>query len=278
MPYDPDALLSKRMRDALADEKRVEEIKRLVDLWFGVAMTSTASHKITELFYVATLLFVATSKPPPHKPRLDFFLMHILNATLFLPSLFHPSVIRIDNEEGKNKILKAFLATALITLVVRGRPRINAGLIEGYDAVPMPPSAALEVVEGLDPTIIGNLSDKLTTNPWPVIIGSALHGPDVHALKAIRALMYASKVHGAEDEVPGAFMVPSGEISATEKNGNNDKKEETHEGISRVDGTLFIRAAGVVMDVMGWNGYPMEAGGKVGSWDRSALGWEDAWK
>ena len=42
--------------------------------------------KVEELTWMATLLLAATSKPS-RKPRLDFFLMHVLNMSLFLPSV-----------------------------------------------------------------------------------------------------------------------------------------------------------------------------------------------
>lgn len=43
-------------------------------------------------------------------------------------------------------------------------------------------------------------------------------------------------------------------------------------GIGKVDGTVFVRAAGVMVDTLGWG-----EGGEKGEWDRSALGWDEAW-
>ena len=40
-----------------------------------------------------------------------------------------------------------------------------------------------------------------------------------------------------------------------------------------MDGTIFIRAAGLVMETLGWVSY----GQKPGTWDGSALGWDAAW-
>ena len=42
---------------------------------------------------------------------------------------------------------------------------------------------------------------------------------------------------------------------------------------SEMDGTIFVRAAGIVMDSLGWVDYGQEAR----TWDRSALGWDAAW-
>ena len=79
----------------------------------------------------------------------------------------------------------------------------------------------------------------------------------------MRALFYAAQKYGstAAGDVVGTFRNEEGQV-------------ETHKGMGKVDGTLFVRAAGVVMDTLGW----VSHGQAVGAWDRSALGWEDAWK
>jgi hypothetical protein len=45
-------------------------------------------------------------------------------------------------------------------------------------------------------------------------------------------------------------------------------------GLEQADGTIFIRAAGVIMDVTGW----CREGEDEGGWDMSALGYDEAWK
>ena len=44
----------------------------------------------------------------------------------------------------------------------------------------------------------------------------------------------------------------------------------------KLDGSAFVRAAGVLLDVMGWVG--PGGGEQEGDWDRSALGWDEAWE
>jgi hypothetical protein len=255
MPYDPDALLSARIRDA-QEGGRLEEIKRLCASWFS--SSDNEEHlmmKIEEIFWVSTLLFAGTGKPG-RKPRLDFFLLHILNATLFLPSL----IKIIPTRESKVKLLRGFLSVTLMYIILRGRPRINPNLIMTYTATPSPPE-----VEGIskpkaDSCVLGDPNNPAFINPWPVILASAIHVPDAHTVKAIRTLYYAAQQYGhrASGDVVGAF----------------DNQEETHEGIGKMDGTVFVRAAGIVIDTMGW----VTHGQKEGTWDRSALGWDDAWK
>ncbi|KAI0086580.1 hypothetical protein BDY19DRAFT_894614 [Irpex rosettiformis] len=239
MPYDPDALLSKRREDALKDGRRAQEIVRLCSLW--VIDPSDIGSKVEELLWMATLLLASTGKPG-RKPRLDFFLMHMLTASLFLPSL----VDTIPTSQSKAAVLKAVLSVMLIYLLVRGRPRIDADLLMGYTSTPRPPNAKQDVAY---------------TNPWPEILASVVHAPDAHTVKAIRSLYYAAQKYGTTPKggAIGAFLPGT--------------EEETLKGLSNVDGTIFVRAAGVVMDTLGW----VTHGQQEGAWDRSALGWDDAW-
>ena len=255
MPYDPDALLSKRIRDVLQDG-RPEEIKRLSSLW-KVDISKGQKEldaKVEELLWLTTLLLAGSGRQG-RKPRLDFFLMHLLNSTLFIPSLLNA----IPSAESKALLLRATVPIILIFLLLRGRPRIDPELLMSYTANPHPPNFE----NGPEPyeTAIGDPRKDATANPWPVITASVLHAPDPHTLKAIRALYYAAQKYG---------LTPAGgAIGAFQPNG-----EETHKGTSTMDGSIFIRAAGIVMDVMGW----VSHGQKEGTWDRSALGWDDAWK
>ena len=254
MPYDPDALLSARFRDACANG-RPAEIRRLSALWQIDISRGQAEldDKVEEILWTATLLLAVSGKRG-RKPRLDFFLMHMLNASLFLPSLLNV----IPTMESKATLLRAMVPVLLIYLTVRGRPRIDPELMMSYTATPRPPNSSTPQP---DSSAIGDPRDEADYNPWPMIVSSVLHAPDAHTLKAIRALYYAAQRYG---QTP-----PGGAIGAFDTDGR-----ETHAGMAKVDGSIFVRAAGVVMDTLGW----VSHGQKEGSWDRSALGWDDAWK
>ncbi|KAI0349466.1 hypothetical protein OH77DRAFT_1432025 [Trametes cingulata] len=254
MPYDPDALLSARFRAACADG-RPEEIRRLSALWQIDTARGQAEldEKVEELLWTATLLLVGSGRRG-RKPRLDFFLMHMLNASLFVPSL----LAAIPTMESKAALLRSFVPVLLIYLTVRGRPRIDPELVMSYTDTPRP---SHEQLLEPDESAIGNPRDAADFNPWPGIIASVVYAPDAHTLKAIRALYYAAQNYGRTPL--------GGAIGAFDTEGR-----ETHPGIVKVDGSIFVRAAGVVMDTLGW----VTHGQKEGSWDRSALGWDDAWK
>ena len=257
MPYDPNALLSARFKSALADGTRGAEIRRLSALWQVDISRGQAEldEKVEELLWATTLLLLGSGKQG-RKPRLDFFLMHMLNASLFVPSL----LLAIPTPESRAAFLRALPPVLLMYLTVRGRPRIDADLVMSYTDAPRPPNTNTQV-PAPHADAIGDPRDAEDYNPWSDIVADVLHAPDAHTQKAIRALYYASCMYGRTP--PGAV------IGAFDTEGR-----ETHPGIAKVDGTLFARAAGVVMDTLGWVAH----GQKEGEWDRSALGWEDAWK
>ncbi|KAH9933111.1 uncharacterized protein BXZ73DRAFT_89778 [Epithele typhae] len=224
MPYDPNAFITARYAAACTPE-RVAEIRRLSALWQVDASSLIAiDEKVEELIWTTTLLLVGSGRAG-RKPRLDFFLMHFLNASLFVPSL----LAAIPSTQSKAALLRALVPALLVTLLIRGRPRIDATLAMSYHAVPRPPPVA---ANGVNP-------------PKP----------------AVRVLYYGAQRYGRTP--------PGGVIGAFDTNGR-----ETHPGMAKLDGSLFVRAAGVVMDTLGW----VTHGQKTGSWDRSALGWDDAWK
>lgn len=254
MPYDNDALLSKRLTDALT-AGRPQEIARLSALWHIDATRGQAEldDKVEEVIVLATLLLAGSGKPG-RKPRLDFFLMHLVTASLFLPSLLGA----LRKTENKLMLLRATLPVILLYVTLRGRPRIQPALLMSYSATPRPP------VHFTKPPpherTIGSLSDDACANPWPEIIASVLHAPDAHTVKTIRTLYYGAQKYGTTSR--------GGAIGAFRPGG-----AETHEGMAELDGTIFVRAAGVVMERMGWVGH----GQKAGRWDGSALGWDAAW-
>lgn len=47
---------------------------------------------------------------------------------------------------------------------------------------------------------------------------------------------------------------------------------ETIKGMKELDGSVFIRVAGMLMDYMDWDK------GEGKDWDRTALGWDEAWE
>jgi pre-mRNA-splicing factor ATP-dependent RNA helicase DHX16 len=261
LPYDPDAFISKRSRDAYTPE-RVAEIKRIVAKWTG-----TVEQKLEDLVWLATLLLVGCGKPG-RKPRLDFFLMHQFNSTIFLPSL-----LAFLDEEDQHSLLNAHLATTFLVSLIRGRPRIDVDLAMSYTNMPKPSTFSLQASpEAVAPG---------EYNPWQFIIADVIHAPETHVTKCIRTLYHWARQYGTmpPGSVRGAFLsnsfVAVSESSAKEgvKGASVLVYPESHAGIAKLDGSLFVRAAGPVMSRLGW----VTHGQKAGEWDRSGLGWNAAW-
>nr|GAT48366.1 predicted protein [Mycena chlorophos] len=248
MPYDPNASLTKRFDALAADPTRAEELKRIYSQWSlsPNATPEEVDHKMAECLLQSTLLLFSSGKPD-RTPRLDFFFMHLVTSSICLPSIMRV----LTTVEAKNTVLQGYARVAAMWLILRGRPRIDAELIMRFPEVPTPPG----------PTSLGADSlgfkskDIAVANPWLAVIQNGLHHRDAHVVKTVRSLYY------------GANILPtlsSGKFGL-----------EHIKGGDKLDGSLWIRAAGVVSKEMGWVAFGEKA---AEDWDRSALGWDDAWK
>ncbi|KAJ7214862.1 hypothetical protein GGX14DRAFT_609552, partial [Mycena pura] len=258
LPYDPNGLLSHRFRKLAENPDRAAELKRIYAKWSidttltGAASDAEFAAKTEECIWQATLLLAATGRP--HRaPRLDFFLMHVLTSALCLPSMLRV----LPDPVHKAQLLQGFARATALFVLIRGRPRIDVPLLMSYpaDARPhahTPPGGA---------AALGSPSAPGETNAWLAIVQNALHHRDPHVVKAVRSLYYAGARYGRT--APGAV------IGARDAAG-----KETHVGAGAMDGSVFVRAAGVVSETLGWVAY----GGEEGNWDRSALGWDAAWE
>ncbi len=95
---------------------------------------------------------------------------------------------------------------------------------------------------------------------WPRVIESAIRFPDEHAPKIARALADFAARWGTR--APGYF---SAFAAAGEK--VRTGVASALEGIERLDGTLFVRIAGLTFDRLGW----VDEGEKAGLWDRDGV-------
>jgi len=259
MPYDPDVFVNARMKKAVADGRGEEFVKLCALYHISDNITDAeVAQKTEECIWVATLLFAATGRKG-RKPRLDFLLMHLLTSSLFL----RPMCAVLRKAEHKAALLRAYVPALLLATLIRGRPRIDPELLMSYTDVPRPPSSDKAKIQP-GPTSTGNPEDDADYHPWPALVEGVQYHSDSHVLKSMRTLIFAARHFG--DKGPG-------EIVGTFRSGADGKNEETHTGISKVDGTIFVRAAGIMMDNLGWLG----CGQKEGKWDRSALGWDAAW-
>ncbi|KDQ11687.1 hypothetical protein BOTBODRAFT_35116 [Botryobasidium botryosum FD-172 SS1] len=254
MPYDPN-LIFERTLLAVASGPQAAEIDRICSKWSlppRDAKEGWIEDYIRECIGVGALLLGSTSKRG-HALRLDFFLMHVVTSSIFLPSVLR--ALPADDFESQGALLETWWRYVVTVLIVRGRPRVDPGRLMEATAFPRPPVA---VKPSKDAIGVGSAEDVDGVNPWLDIVADALHAPDSHTTKAIRALLYGAREYGS---LPAGSFVAPGE-------------EDLHPGAGELDGTIFVRVAGMVMESQGWVTHGQDAG----TWDFSGLGYDDAWK
>ena len=171
--------------------------------------------------------------------------MHLVTSDLLLPSL-----LAYLKPPSQALLLRYYFTASIAAFILRGRPNLNIkSFYESQETVyplpggvlPTPHEKALPL-PGVDP----NRVKAITPNPWLPIIETSLAHPNEHLIKLQRALAHFSALFGSRG--PGACV----EGAAQEL-----------EGAELLDGTLFIRVAGLVAKKMG----RVREGEANGNWD-----------
>ncbi|CAL1702716.1 unnamed protein product [Somion occarium] len=162
-------------------------------------------------------------------------------------------------------LLRTYFVTSLALYIARGRPALPiAEFYQATNAVPVPP--------GVHPTPCGvtykeqpasdhdlTSQDKawadatkiITPNPWLPIIQTTLVHPNEHLCKLQRSLAHFASEFG--QTAPGTFSFLVGPSGL--------------DGADVLDGTLFIRAAGLTANRLGW----MREGQNERGWDMTGF-------
>ena len=178
--------------------------------------------------------------------------MHLVTSSLFLPSL-----LAFLSPPSQALLLRSYFAASLACWISRGRPKID---IKGFysssvTAYPLPsgslprPDASTLPHPDADP----NRVKAVTPTPWLPIIETSLVHPDEHLIKLQRALAHYSALFGIREQ--GA------------KEGGLQGAAEELEGAELLDGTLFIRVAGLTAQQLG----RVREGEPKGGWDFQGL-------
>ncbi len=189
-PFDPDALITARMRTALQDG-RGEEMRRIASQWvLSPEFTPLQwEERYEEIAVFVTLLACSTSRPG-RDVRVDFFLvsrgvvvvigdvtpanvppqMHCLTSSIFLPSLAN-----LLSPAERVTLLRSYLLTIFHIALCRGRPRIQPATILENTPFPAPPVAEVSNGTELSLQIVGRPSVPANCNPWLPIVTSAMY-------------------------------------------------------------------------------------------------------
>jgi hypothetical protein len=219
--------------DAL--HKTGDAVREYVDQW---DLTGDLQKKLEELLWTNVLIYGVGGSEKGGNFNADFLYMHLVTSSLFLPSIF--SLLKRSSQE---LLLRGYFATCLLWYIGNGRPELDIARFFGNVATlhPVPPGPKPTPHKDASPSPTS--PHTITPDPWLPIIQSTLTHPDDHLAKLQRALAEYSSHFGS---------TAAGYFSGTEL-----KDAEL------IDGTLFVRVAGLTAGRMGW----VREGEPSSTWD-----------
>ncbi len=159
--------------------------------------------------------------------------MHLVTSAAMVSSL-----LGVMKPSSASLFLRTYFLFSLIVYVARGRPPLPiTDFYEDTTTIPGPPEPTRQSVGG---------TLSVTANPWLDIIHAATVHPNEHMCKAQRALAHSAVLYG------GTF---AGVFSSIAEHGLK--------GAERIDGTLFVRSAGLTANKVGWT----REAGREQEWD-----------
>ncbi|CDO68531.1 hypothetical protein BN946_scf184998.g28 [Trametes cinnabarina] len=228
--------------------ERGDELVELVKDWtVDGANAKEVESKIEELFWTAVVIFgvggwAGRKKSKTGKFNGDFFFLHLVTSVLFLPS-----IVAYLSPTSTSILLRTYLLNTVAMYVARGRPPLPiAGFYDNVTPTPTPPADSLPPKPAAEDTLI---AENRTPSPWLAILQSTLEHPDDHLCKLLRSLSHFASLYG------------------TTEPGHLKKLGVDLDGAERLDGTLFVRVAGLSMERVGW----MREGQKRDTWDVDAF-------
>ncbi|KAK0488034.1 hypothetical protein EDD18DRAFT_1321626 [Armillaria luteobubalina] len=184
-----DALRIPLVRDEIANfettiSAKGEALFQYTNQWtLNLSDPKELHRKIEELQWMNTIIYAGSGSRPGKRFHADFFLMHLVTSSLFLPSLAN------------------FLSTTSQALLLRSYMAVSfayfdmSKFLESDNETVYPDSSSTT-------TPPGDLSSA--PNPWFAIIQQALFHQDDHLCKMQRALAYFAALYGTRTELPGA--------------------------------------------------------------------------
>ncbi|GAB1527754.1 hypothetical protein RhiTH_010942 [Rhizoctonia solani] len=175
-------------------------------------------------------------------PGWRFDVVHLFTSNLFVPSIF--SLLKPAYKED---LLRAYFRVLLGYFVSHGRPALD---IKGFFSVTADPKPDQS-------SSLTGLSEPVG-NPWYTLLAEIIPHRDEHHIKTERTLAHCAALYGTR---------PKGHLSHTGLKGSRE-----------IDGTLFVRTGGLLMDVLQWTSSPGCMGdqdyGEQALWSKSGLGWD----
>ncbi|KAF9222191.1 hypothetical protein BS17DRAFT_709500 [Gyrodon lividus] len=222
-------------------------IQDYVNMWmFDISSADGIAEAVEELSWLNSTIYGVGGYSPEKPFNADFFLMHLLTSSLFLPSL----LTCISKFSSRRLLLLGYFTASLTYYIARGRPRLDVrSFYKGTDFLHKVPGP---ITSPAPNTLPKPTSDQAQTpNAWYPLIQSTIVHPNEHLCKAQRALVHCSSLYGTRKK--GWCAPPS--------------MEEGKVGLEELDGSLFLRIAMLTQHRLGW----MREGEKQAEWDFSGF-------
>ncbi|KAG6834242.1 hypothetical protein H0H93_010978, partial [Arthromyces matolae] len=217
-------------------------IKHMEDWQVDGTNPHDVERKVQELSWLNSVIFGVGGWSEDKPFNADFFHMHLVTSSLFLGTLV--SYLKPSSQEH---LLRGYLLVSLGWWISRGRPSLHISSFYKSTSsykFPLPsgdlPSPNKDSLNPGDPTRV------VTPNPWLPILETSVVHPDDHLPKLQRALAHYSSLYG------------------TREAGQEDFKGSGLEGAEVLDGSLWIRVAGLAAERLG----RVREGQSAGKWDR----------
>ncbi|KAK0216788.1 hypothetical protein IW262DRAFT_1449374 [Armillaria fumosa] len=205
-----DALRIPLVKDEIANfettiSAKGEALFRYTNQWtLNLSDPKELRRKIEELQWMNAIIYAGSGSRPGKRFHANFFLMHLVASSLFLPSLAN-----FLSTTSQALLLRSYMAVSFAWWISRGRPSFDISKFLQSD------NESVHLDSSSTTTPPGDLSS--TSNPWFMIIQQVLFHQDDHLCKIQRALAYFATLYGTRfGELPGA---------------------------EKLDGALFFRAA-----------------------------------
>lgn len=241
-----------------------ETFRTYAETWaFDVADKEDVAKAVEELAWLNAIIY-GVGGDGEKAFNADFFLMHLVTSSIFLPSLL---TSLYQNSRAQALLLRSYFAASLALYVGRGRPNIDIAKFYSDTSLFLP-SSGQDVVPGPQPSPFKHTlpdrksAEARTPNPWLSIVQTTLVHPNEHLCKAQRSLAHFSSLYGLRGR--GWFASLRGQ-QANSDLGTDDKLEDAERslGFGELDGTLFLRVAMLTANRLGW----MREGESEEGWD-----------
>lgn len=234
-----------------------------VNMWkFDISTEAGIADAIEELSWANVLIYGVGGSSPDKPFNADFFLMHLVTSSLFLPSL----LAYIDKFSSRRLLLMAYFTSALSLYVARGRPQLDIRSFykSTENLLHKVPGPSTEPAPGTLPTPTSGLAQ--TPNAWYPMIQTSIVHPNEHLCKAQRALAHHSSLYGTRKR---GWCVPPEGRTVTAAQVVREEEVEDKVGLQELDGTVFGRVAMLTQNRLGW----MREGETAGGWDTEGFYW-----